>query len=112
MSVSTFLYMLLAPFLVRFALYKTLLYVEALLLVKGGEKVCQSTPGTETVYAGCAGDLNRQHASSSSKNAYPSLRASVGAASRLYAISRSDLQCFSHEDGCFAAESELQEQPA
>ena len=26
-------------------------------------------------------------------------------------ISRSDMQCFSHEDGCFAAGSEVQEQP-
>ena len=109
MSVSTFLYMLLAPFLVRFALYKTLLYVEALLLVKGGEKVCRVLKQSRQAVAQ---DLDRQHASSSSKNAGPSLRACAGAASRLYAISRSDLQCFSHEDVCFAAGNEAHEQPA
>ncbi|MBR3279279.1 MAG: hypothetical protein IKG01_10350, partial [Lachnospiraceae bacterium] len=28
-----------------------------------------------------------------------------------FAISQSDRQCFSHEDGCFAVGNELQEQP-
>jgi len=54
---------------------------------------------------------NPAQTSSSSKNDGPALRACVGAAYRLYAISQSDHQCFSHEDGCFAAGPELHTQP-
>ncbi len=43
----------------------------------------------------------RQQASSSSKSVSPSLRAKETLTRFL--ISRSDLQCFSHEEGCFAA---------
>ncbi len=48
-------------------------------------------------------------ASSSSKNAGPALRAYRLLTQSV--ISRSDLQCFSHEDGCVAAGNEVREQP-
>ena len=111
MSVSTFLYMLLAPFLVRFALYKTLLYVEALLLVKGREKVVGVCRVLKQFRQAVTGDrTGSSHHLHRKTQVLPSELAQ--GRKPPYAISRSDLQCFSHEDVCFAAENEAHEQPA
>ena len=50
----------------------------------------------------------RPQTSSSSKSVSPALRANETLTRFL--ISRSDLQCFSHEEGCFAAGHEVHEQ--
>ena len=52
--------------------------------------------------------VNRQQTSSSSKNAG---RFPASQKSWRFLVSQSDLQCFSHEDGCFAAGNEMQGQP-
>ena len=53
--------------------------------------------------------VNRQQTSSSSKNAG---RFPASQKSWRFLVSQSDLQCFSHEDGCFAAGNEMQDKPA
>jgi hypothetical protein len=52
--------------------------------------------------------MSRPQTSSSSKNAGPICELKK---LTLFDLTGKDLQCFSHEDGCFAAGNELQEQP-